>query len=217
MAPVDPARLRRSDLHPLDRWAAGNWSPAAARASDYVILPLLAAPLALAAFDARAAGSGWTPVLEEALVLGEALAFSSALNLSVRSLRIHPRPFLYGGGAPESETRKGEASGSYYSGHASAAFLAATYLAYTYPRRHPEFKGRAWLWSGGLGAAAAVAGLRVAAGKHFPSDVATGAAAGALFGWLVPRLHLGSGGSAEAELRLLPAEEGVHPAVVVRF
>lgn len=92
-------------------------------------------------------------------------------------------------GPPASERCAREASGSFYSGHANAAFLAAVYLSYTYPQRHPDFRGQAWLWSGSLTVAAIIAGLWAAAGKHFPSDVIVGAAAGALFGWGFPYLH----------------------------
>jgi membrane-associated phospholipid phosphatase len=41
------------------------------------------------------------------------------------------------------------------------------------------------LYAGALG----VAALRVAAGKHFPTDVAAGAALGTGMGWLAARLH----------------------------
>jgi membrane-associated phospholipid phosphatase len=34
-----------------------------------------------------------------------------------------------------------------------------------------------------------VSGLRVAAGKHYLSDVAVGAAAGSFFGWVFPYMH----------------------------
>lgn len=237
MEPAGPDRLRRRDLWAMDRWAAGNHSASAALASDILIFPGVALPMALSAWDARRAGS-WAPLLTEAVVYAEALAISSSLNLLVRSLGVHSRPLVYGSDAPESERLKGEASGSFYSGHANASFLAAVYLSYTYPLRHPDFGHKAWLWAGSLAAAGSVAALRVSAGKHFPSDVAVGAMTGAFFGWLFPRMHLSPAGKAaagregrpgrasgfrRAELRFLPAggigaeDSGIHPAVVFRF
>ena len=41
------------------------------------------------------------------------------------------------------------------------------------------------LYAGAVG----VAALRVAAGKHFPTDVVAGAALGSAVGWLVPTIH----------------------------
>lgn len=222
MEPAIPSEHHRSDLWAMDRWAAGNYSAAAAHLSDGLILPLVTLPMALSAWDAYlhrgGASGGWKVFLTEAAVYSEAMIFSSSLNLLVRSTQVHPRPYLYGSDAPKDALESGEASGSFYSGHANGAFAAATYLAYTYPLRHPEFKHKGALWAGALGTAATVAGLRVAAGKHFPSDIVVGAGAGVFFGWLFPRLHLkGPGGEKKAELRLRPAGEGVHPELVVRF
>jgi membrane-associated phospholipid phosphatase len=222
MEAADPADHRRSDLWAMDRWAAGNYSAAAAHLSDGIILPLVALPMALSAWDAYAyrgtASGGWKVFLTEAVIYAEAMSLSSSLSLLVRSTGVHPRPYIYGSDAPKDAMESEEASGSFYSGHANGAFAAATYLAYTYPLRHPEFRHKGLLWAGTLGAATTVAGLRVAAGKHFPSDILVGAGAGAFFGWLFPRLHLKApGGGNKAELRLRPAGEGVHPELVVRF
>lgn len=213
MEPARPSELDPDDLPALDRWAAGNYSEAAMRASDALLFPALAAPLALSAWDARARGR-LSELAVDAAIYAEALALSSALNLLARSARVHPRPLVYhGSDAPASEKRKGEAAGSFYSGHANGAFLAAAYLGYTYPLRHPEFAHAAWLRAGAFGYAAVVAGLRVAAGKHFPSDILVGAATGTLFGWLFPRLHLRpagpSGGTGQRlGLRMIPLEGG---------
>lgn len=217
MEPATSDMLVKEELSRTDRWAAGNYSEGAALASDIIILPGVALPLVLSAWDAWRSGSGIDQLFTETMIYAEAMALSSSLNLFVRSFRFHPRPLVYGSDAPESEKRKGEASGSFYSGHANGAFVAATYLAYTYPLRHPEFRHKGLLWAGALGTAATVAGLRVAAGKHFPSDVVVGAAAGAFFGWALPRLHLADGGGRRVELRLIPIEEGVRTLLVARF
>jgi membrane-associated phospholipid phosphatase len=209
MEPVDPGAPDADDLNPLDRWAAGRYHEPSARISDLLIIPLIGAPLAVSAWGAHREELDWHSVLVESVILAEALALSSSLNLLVRSLRIHPRPLAYpDSDAPESEKRKGEASGSFYSGHANAAFLAAVHLAYVHSLRHPDSDDAVWLWAGGLGAATTVAGLRVAAGKHFPSDILAGAAMGAFFGWLFPRLHLAGPAPGRTKVSLLPAEGG---------
>jgi membrane-associated phospholipid phosphatase len=128
-----------------------------------------------------------------------------ALNQFVRSLRLHPRPFVFNDQAPMKDRLKGEAAGSFYSGHATAAFLSAVYLSYTYPMHHPDFQGRAWLWTGSLAAAAGVSSLRVLSGKHYLSDVVAGAAMGALFGFAVPWVHVrhNQSGAAQSDAPLI--------------
>ena len=195
MDPVDTASLDRNrDLWPMDRWAAGLRSPAAGLASDLMIYSMVAAPMGLALVNARGSGgwdgsNGWNGFIAEAVIYSEAMALSSGLDFWVRSLRIHARPLVYDKSAPASERLSGEASGSFYSGHANAAFLSATYFAYTWTLRHPGHESNGWVWTGALSAAAGVAGLRIAAGKHYLSDVLAGAAAGAGFGWLFPWMH----------------------------
>jgi len=196
MDPAGPEDLRRSELSPLDRWNAGAWNPAADIASDvlsFAIGPAMVYADLWHLHRQRRTGQGdrsWGPVLEDALILAQAASWNSALNLNVRATRVHPRPFVYGTAAPESERREGQAAGSFYSGHASGAFLGAVYLATVYPLRHPEFEHQGLLWAGSLTAASGVAALRVAAGKHFPSDVIAGAAMGSLIGLGFVHLHL---------------------------
>jgi membrane-associated phospholipid phosphatase len=216
MPAADSADLRRSDLLPFDRWAAGSYSTGASLASDAIVVSLCALPAALSGLEAWQGKTPWNTFTTDVVILGEAYTLSSALDIFVRSLRVHPRPFVYGTEAPLADRGAGEASGSFYSGHASAAFLAATYLSCTYPLRHPEFKGGAWLWAGSLGAAATVASLRVAAGKHFPSDVVVGAAAGAFFGWAFPKLHLRTR-EGSLSLGLQPRVDAVGPLASWRF
>jgi len=76
---------------------------------------------------------------------------------------------------------------SFPSGHASVAFAAATsylVMARREGLRHST-RNAVLLYTGALG----VAALRVAAGKHFPTDVAGGAALGIGIGWLAARVH----------------------------
>ena len=190
MKPADTAALDRNrDLWAFDRWAAGNRSSAADVASDCLNYPMLAAPLAAAALEAVSGRQGWEGTFAEAAVYAEALVFSSGLDLWIRSLRVHARPLVYDREAPASERLSGEASGSFYSGHANSAFLSAAFFSYTWSLRHPGDASNIRVWAGTMTAAAGVAGLRIAAGKHYLSDVAVGAAAGTGFGLLFPWLH----------------------------
>jgi membrane-associated phospholipid phosphatase len=72
------------------------------------------------------------------------------------------------------------------SGHSASSFAAAVHFSMVHQELHG---GSAWAWGGSLAVASATAFLRVAAGKHHPTDVVAGAALGAFVGWLVPTLH----------------------------
>jgi membrane-associated phospholipid phosphatase len=76
---------------------------------------------------------------------------------------------------------------SFYSGHASAAFVAAVAGGTLADFHHLEH--RQWIWATGLTLATATGALRVMADQHYATDVLTGMAAGSLAGWLIPKLH----------------------------
>lgn len=192
--PARPSELNRADLSPLDRWNAGTWNPRYERASDLAAWGVGGAMIYADVWHLLRSDVGGAaarrPLLEDGLILAQAFAWNSALNLNVRATRVHPRPFVYGTAAPQADRDKGEAAGGFYSGHASAAFLGAVYVSTVYPLRHPEFQYAGWLWGGSLAVATAASALRVAAGKHFPSDVIAGAAMGSLIGLGFVQLHL---------------------------
>lgn len=104
---------------------------------------------------------------------------------------------------------------SFYSGHATLAFSVATSAGVVASRR-----GYRWapaVWAVGMPLAAATAYLRVAADRHWLSDVSVGAVAGVAIGWAVPRfLHARRGpGDGRATVELVPTLRGA--AVVGTF
>jgi membrane-associated phospholipid phosphatase len=76
---------------------------------------------------------------------------------------------------------------SFYSGHASAAFVAAVAGGTLADFHHLEH--REWIWATGLTLATATGALRVMSDQHYATDVLTGVAAGSLAGWLIPKIH----------------------------
>lgn len=191
--PVDIPSLRRSDLNPLDRWAAGNYSPTLSNVSGVIATAVSVAPFLFDGWDIYKGQQGWSSVLTDFILLQEALAISSSLVSYSKTLRIHPTPLVYGSSASESEKAARHNVSSWFSGHTTAAFTAAVFTGYTYGLKHPDSPLKPWVWGGSLALAAGVGSLRVAAGKHFPSDVLAAAAVGSLCGYLIPRLHLRPG------------------------
>jgi membrane-associated phospholipid phosphatase len=105
------------------------------------------------------------------------------------------------------------ASGSFYSGHTSAAFTVAVFTGMVYDAAHPGSSYSTAVWAGALGAATLMGVLRVAAGKHYPSDVVVGAVMGSLVGWLVPTLHKTNaespGQATSGQARMLAVPRGI--------
>lgn len=184
---VTDSSFSKEDLLPWDKPFAGTWRPWAGNLSNQMSI-LGVAPLVfggVAWHNSSISGSEWGA---QALMLYEVLALQSGVNLMVRSLQIWPRPFMLGsqGGSERSE---GQASGSFYSGHSSAAFAIAVFTGVWFDQVYPHSKKSKWVWTSALLTAGTVASLRVVAGKHYPTDVLVGAAMGSLIGWAIPTLH----------------------------
>jgi membrane-associated phospholipid phosphatase len=177
-------------------------STAAGVTSDVTVALSVAVPAVADAFRL-----GMTPALGEDLaILTETVAVNAAVVTGVKYLVQRPLPVTY-------DRRDGlpaQAQGyrSFYSGHTSTAVAALTASAWTLQFRDGP---QAWPWvvTGLVGAS--VATERVMAGRHFPSDVLVGAAAGFGFGTLVPWLHRrpGSPAAAVRDVRLVPADHGL--------
>ncbi len=179
--PASTSLPSRADIWPIDRVAIGRWSLAADSASTVlqdafiVVGPLL---LVATSRDDMARG------LKLALIEIEALIASAAVSEFVKMAVFRPRPQVFLGMTGGVSTRK-----SFYSGHTTIAFTAVVATAYLYLETFPEERAMRWVFLASGGVAATVGVLRVVAGKHYPTDVLAGAAAGALIGWAVPALH----------------------------
>jgi membrane-associated phospholipid phosphatase len=112
----------------------------------------------------------------------ESIVTSAALVEFTKVAAHRPRPYAYRGGV-----HSGAGFESFPSGHVAASFAAATSTVVLLQGLDRD-PAAAWAAVAGFTAAAGVGVLRVVAGKHFPTDVAGGAAVGAAAGWLVPSL-----------------------------
>ena len=121
---------------------------------------------------------------EDLTVFVEALAVNGALVTAAKYAVQRPIPRVYSqpGAAADIGNYR-----SFYSGHTSNVFAALSVVSVTVDRRY----GWTWQpWAVTVVIGASVALERVAAGKHFYSDVIVGAAAGTAVGLLVSSLHL---------------------------
>ena len=195
----------KDKLLPWDKPFAGTHSESADFASDILngslVFPFLISTVSF--FKEDASRQEFLSIL---CMYTEALALQSGINLLVRSLQISPRPYLYSENADE-EKIKGEAFGSFYSGHVSAAWTSAVFTSWTFKKLYPESKFIPVVNVASFGIAAAVGVLRVKAGKHYPTDVVVGALAGAGIALGVIQLHEWK--SSKINLAVLPGYIGV--------
>ncbi len=186
--PPGPDRAIREALRWHDPGAAG-------RASDILVvgLPgaLVAADLAMAGGDLRRAG-------EDVLVAAEAMAVSGLATEVLKDVVGRRRPASWAAGgrtSPDDDT-------AMPSGHASSAFAVAS--AFGTIARLRGYGAWPAVYAGGFALAGAMSYLRLAADRHWASDVLAGAAIGTAAGLGVPLLHRGQGAQARPALAALP-------------
>lgn len=192
------SELAKAKLAPSPcRWCAENrldagardllvWSHTdrASRASDVLAFGLVPAGIAahqlLAARAAGDAKEGWVDLL----VVAEAAALSVDLNQVVKFAAGRQRPFVHH--APPDRPADPDDNVSFTSGHATLAFTLAAAAGTVSDLR--GYKSAPWVWGAGMSLAAATAYLRIAADKHYLTDVLAGAALGTAAGIALPRL-----------------------------
>ncbi len=173
------------------RWCDGNDVDDAARdalrwddtgtadlASNIALVATLPATVGVLASEGR-----FHELPVDVLVIAEATTLAAAVNQVVKLSLARQRPFAH-----HTLHRAHEADDdlSFYSGHTSLAFALLTSTATVASMR--GYAIAPWIWAAGAPLAAATAYFRVAADKHWLSDVVVGAAAGAAIGVAVPLL-----------------------------
>ena len=181
----------KSELLPWDRPFAGRYSDWATTVSFYTGA-LAVAPLALAGYSWYRGDAAGHDFGAFTLMFVEAFVLQNALNQIVRSTELWPRPYMYaksGKGAKKAKDAQAEAYGSFYSGHASAAFTVAVFTGEWFSEIYPNSGKKSLVWATSLTLAASVAALRVVAGKHYLSDVVVGALVGTGVSLGVLKMH----------------------------
>lgn len=187
-----PSRCHWCDDNRFDRGVRDSamWenTGAARSASNWItagVLPLgLVAALGLAAGrDRDLEGLG-----VDAMIITQAVALSGLLTQTAKFLVARERPFVHALSSDEKARTAHPADNnlSFYSAHTSFAFSLAVAAGTTASMR--GYRGAAYVWAVGLPLALLSGYLRIAADRHYTSDVLVGAALGSLFGGLVPWL-----------------------------
>lgn len=190
-----PSACRWCDasLNPLDAsvrkalvWSRPDTANTLSNVAVFGVAPVSALGLtALAAwYDHRSQN-----IPADSVLILEALALSMNVNQAVKYATGRARPYVRFGnrdvldGSPDAH----DADLSFFSGHTTAAFALAAASGTLSSMRGYRFAP--WVWTQGLALAFASGYLRLAADRHYLTDVLTGALFGAASGALVPLLH----------------------------
>lgn len=187
-----------------------------ARDASDLLLTLMTNQLAVDALLVAWWGHGRGSVAWEiAMIDVEALALNAAVNGLVAGLTSRERPYRAACVGPEEaqdrDCRGSKRYRSFFSGHSSTAFTAAGLMC-SHHAHLPLYGGGApdaLACAASLGAAAAVATLRVISDQHFATDALTGAAVGTLTGLGLPWLLHYRGGAGASTSARAPREGAV--------
>jgi len=186
-------------------WGDGD---RARHGSDLLAFAIL--PAGLATHQLLAArGAGDTQAgLVDLLVVAEAAALAMDLNQIVKLAVGRQRPFVHYGNWPEpSREPDPDDNLSFYSGHTTLAFALATAAGTVSSMR--GYRSSPWVWGVGMTVAASIGYLRIAADKHYLTDVLVGATTGAAAGLLLPRLLHGRKDGGGAGVAVVPVPLGI--------
>jgi membrane-associated phospholipid phosphatase len=145
----------------------------------------------------------------DALLVMEAMFAAATFNQVVKFAVGRERPFV----ARLAQEGKGTTHSpednnlSFFSGHTSMAFSLAVAVGTVAELR--RYRHRVWVWTVGLSLATATAVLRMAADKHYFTDVLTGALVGGALGYFIPAWLHGVEEQPATTARLLPMPGGL--------
>lgn len=128
----------------------------------------------------------WTTI---AGMYAETMLFAYGFKELAKAVFDRPRPYMYFDDFPIEEVQKGDWNSSFFSGHTTLSFAAATFTTYVFCKYKPESKWKIPVIATSYTLAAATAAMRILSGNHFLTDVAIGAVVGSITGLLIPFWH----------------------------
>lgn len=180
----DINKLSSSLINSFDIDATKNYSKGIAKISDYFLYTAILAPTLL--FTNKELRSDFSTI---SVMYAETFLVTAAITTLAKGCIKRTRPYVYNNGVPTEEKMSAEAQMSFFSGHTSIAFASAVFTSTVFGKYFPNSKFRPYVWAGSLIAASSVGYMRYAAGKHFPTDIITGAIIGSAIGYFIPYIH----------------------------
>ncbi|MDQ3100134.1 MAG: phosphatase PAP2 family protein, partial [Bacteroidota bacterium] len=124
-----------------------------------------------------------------AAIIAESLLLTSGITSIVKHSVARPRPYVYEVDVPPGDRPDNGGLVSFWSGHTSTVSSTTFACAALVQRSNASGALKTVTWIGAAVLPAAAGFFRIKAGRHFPTDVLTGYAFGALIGTAVPYFH----------------------------
>ena len=129
-------------------------------------------------------------LIDDMVVLAEAVTVNFMLLQLIKTAVSRPRPLLYNENTREEERADPDNYLSFYSGHTTASFGFATAITLLSYRSEIPLSLKRGIAIFSYSLATAVGALRLASGKHFPTDVLTGAIISSAVSAIIVQVHL---------------------------
>ena len=184
LSKVEIGDLNANSVNSFDRWATGQYSKGAKLLSEGLIYGVSAIPLGVGLLANSKKGK-WTI----GVMFIETMSITYGLTHVVKGVLPRTRPFMYNSSVDLEVKLTKKARNSFFSGHTSYAAAASFFTANVIGSITENETIKTIIWAGALTVPAVAGYLRMKAGKHFLTDVATGYLFGATVGYLIPQLH----------------------------
>ncbi len=186
------AALDANKVNSFDRFATTNLSNSFARASNGLEIATQLLPILF--LSKKKSRRHFGQILA---MYVEASFINTGLTIVTKMTFHRTRPFVYNPAVPIEDKLGRTARASFISGHTSTAAVGCFFTAKIFSDFYPDSPWKPLVW----GAAGVIPGVmgyfRVAAGKHYPTDVMAGYLVGGAIGFLVPHLHKKGMGKSE--------------------
>ena len=195
----DGVPFDKDDVNAFDRPFMHAYNKPAARTGDAMMVLL---PAGVVLFNSYCIYKNYalTDLLTQTVMAAETLLMAHTIPHIVKPLVMRTRPYNYYAG---DEALKDDWNRSFFSGHTTMAFAAATFGTYTYCKWFPESNWKIPVAAISYSLAAFTGISRLYAGCHFTTDVLVGAVVGSAVGFLVPWVHTLS--TKDTQIALSPA------------
>ena len=176
--------LPEREINFLDRIAVENNSETARSISDVGLYGTIGLPLLFLTGTRTRNSFGNIAVLYM-----EAAAINIGITNMIKTTARRPRPYVYAEDFPATATLSRNDQAAFLSGHTSETATACFFTARVFADYYPDSPIKPYIWGLAATIPAVTGAMRVAAGRHYPTDVIAGYALGATVGMLVPTLH----------------------------